>query len=138
MLTREEIKGHWTEIKGRLQEQWGQLSDEDLRQALGDTSRLVGTIQQKTGASRREIEQIISNAFHDATSIAERAGEAMSQRAGEAGAVVRENLGNAAGSAAHFAQRASESARRHPGQALAIAFGVGILAGLALAVNKRR
>lgn len=138
MLTREEIRGHWTEIKGRLQEQWGELSEDDLRQALGDANRLVGTIQQKTGASRREIEQTIGEALQEARSIAERASEAVAHHAGEAGAVVRENLGNAAGSAAHWAQQAGQSARRNPGQAVAIAFGVGLFAGLVIAVGRRR
>jgi len=33
MITREELKGRWNEIRGQIKQKWGQLTDDDLRQA---------------------------------------------------------------------------------------------------------
>jgi uncharacterized protein YjbJ (UPF0337 family) len=30
MITREELKGHWNEIRGRIKDRWQQLTDDDL------------------------------------------------------------------------------------------------------------
>jgi uncharacterized protein YjbJ (UPF0337 family) len=56
MLTQQEIAGHWNELRGRIEQRWGQLSGNDLDVINGDVDRLVGTIQQKTGQARDRIE----------------------------------------------------------------------------------
>ena len=57
MSNRQQIMGHWNEVKGRLKEHWGELTDDDLQQAEGSTDQLVGVVQQKTGAARSEVER---------------------------------------------------------------------------------
>lgn len=47
--TRLRLEGNWNEWKGRLRSKWGDLTDDDLDRAQGDTERLVGIIQQRTG-----------------------------------------------------------------------------------------
>ena len=33
MITRQELEGHWNQVKGQVKERWGQLTDEELMQA---------------------------------------------------------------------------------------------------------
>lgn len=47
MLTREELQGHWNQVKGQIQERWGEITNDELREVEGNTDQLVGLIQQK-------------------------------------------------------------------------------------------
>ena len=55
------LKGNWNEIKGKLKQKYGQLTDDDLTFAEGKEDELLGRIQKRLGKSkedvRREIEQ---------------------------------------------------------------------------------
>ena len=43
------IKGKWNELKGRLKQEWGDLTDDDLLYVDGKEDELYGRLQQKTG-----------------------------------------------------------------------------------------
>ena len=45
------IEGNWVEFKGKVKEQWGQLTDDDLTQIQGQREQLVGRIQALYGIS---------------------------------------------------------------------------------------
>ncbi|MFP4368383.1 MAG: CsbD family protein [Candidatus Kapaibacterium sp.] len=50
-----EIKGNWNEIKGKLKQEWGELTDDDLKREEGRDEELIGRIQKKTGQTRDTI-----------------------------------------------------------------------------------
>ncbi len=54
-MDRLEIKGNWNEMKGKVKQHWGNLTDDDLRFEEGREDELIGRIQKKTGSSREEI-----------------------------------------------------------------------------------
>jgi uncharacterized protein YjbJ (UPF0337 family) len=58
-MTKLEIKGDWNIIKGKLKQQWADLTDDDLQHADGKMDELVGRIQRRTGQSREAIEDAI-------------------------------------------------------------------------------
>ena len=45
------MDGKWDQLKGRIKESWGVLTDDDLERAEGKIDRLVGVIKEKTGES---------------------------------------------------------------------------------------
>jgi uncharacterized protein YjbJ (UPF0337 family) len=49
------IKGNWNELKGKLQQKYGQLTDDDLSYAKGKENELVGKLQKKLGKTREEV-----------------------------------------------------------------------------------
>jgi uncharacterized protein YjbJ (UPF0337 family) len=55
--TRLKFSGTWDEIKGRAKAAWGELTDNDLDVAEGETDQLVGRIKRRTGAAVDEIER---------------------------------------------------------------------------------
>lgn len=55
------VKGNWNEVKGVIQEQWADLTHDDLLQIHGEKNQLVGALQRKYGMSREEAE----TAIHD-------------------------------------------------------------------------
>ncbi|MEX0684683.1 MAG: CsbD family protein [Balneolales bacterium] len=55
------MKGNWNEIKGKLKQQYSELTDDDLQYTEGKTDELVGRIQKKTGKSKEEVERMLSD-----------------------------------------------------------------------------
>jgi uncharacterized protein YjbJ (UPF0337 family) len=54
-MNRDQFKGAWTQFKGELKKQWGKLTDDDLMQIEGDYDKFTGTIQQRYGDSKEEV-----------------------------------------------------------------------------------
>ncbi|HZW37975.1 MAG TPA: CsbD family protein [Ignavibacteriaceae bacterium] len=54
------IRGNWNQIKGKLKQQWGDLTDDDLMFEEGKEDELLGRIQRRTGKSREEIVSYIN------------------------------------------------------------------------------
>lgn len=50
------LKGKWNEMKGKVQEKWGELTDDDFDRIEGERDQLLGAIQQRYGKSRAEAE----------------------------------------------------------------------------------
>ncbi|GGF19985.1 hypothetical protein GCM10011383_34480 [Hymenobacter cavernae] len=55
------LKGNWDELKGKLQEQYAQLTDEDLTYAEGKGDELIGRLQQKLGKGKSEIVKLLND-----------------------------------------------------------------------------
>lgn len=46
------VEGKWKEIKGRVRDQWGKLTDDDIESIAGKRDQLIGRIQQRYGMKR--------------------------------------------------------------------------------------
>lgn len=51
------IEGNWVEFKGKVQEQWGELTNDDLDQIRGKRDQLAGKIQQRYGIEKDKVEE---------------------------------------------------------------------------------
>ena len=49
--------GNWKQIKGKVKEQWGKLTDDDFTQIDGMRDQLVGRIQHRYGVAKDEAER---------------------------------------------------------------------------------
>lgn len=50
----DQIKGNWTEFKGKLRQQYGDLTDDEVEEAKGSEEELLGLIQKKYGKTKEE------------------------------------------------------------------------------------
>jgi len=53
------VKGNWHQAKGKVKEQWGKLTDDDLTQIEGHRDQLAGKIQERYGCAKDEAEKQI-------------------------------------------------------------------------------
>jgi len=57
-----QMKGSWNEVKGKLKQKYGQLTDDDLTFAEGKEDELLGRLEKRLGRSkdqlRAEIEEM--------------------------------------------------------------------------------
>ncbi len=49
------LKGAWNEVKGKVKQQYADLTDDDLLYEEGKEDELVGRLQQKTGKTRDQV-----------------------------------------------------------------------------------
>ncbi len=54
------FKGKWKQIKGRVQEKWGELTDDEMDQIQGKKDVLAGKLQEKYGMTRKEADKEIN------------------------------------------------------------------------------
>jgi len=55
------IKGNWNQIKGKLKQEYADLTDDDLTYAEGKEDELLGRLQEKTGKSKDELKRKINS-----------------------------------------------------------------------------
>src|SRR5882762_3512044 len=51
------IEGNWKQAKGKVKEQWGKLTDDELDKIAGKRDQLVGKIQNSYGIGKDEAEK---------------------------------------------------------------------------------
>jgi len=51
------IEGNWKQFRGRAQQQWGKLTNDDLDVVAGRRQELVGKIQERYGLAKDAAEQ---------------------------------------------------------------------------------
>lgn len=54
-------EGTWNEIKGKLKQKYGDLTDDDLTFAEGKEDELYGRLQKKLGKTKEEIRKEIEH-----------------------------------------------------------------------------
>ena len=50
-------EGRWDQLKGKVRELWGDVTDDDLDKVEGNYEQVVGHIKERTGETREEIER---------------------------------------------------------------------------------
>lgn len=56
-MNRDQLKGSWSIVRGKIQEQWGKLTNDDLDVIDGRHDQLIGRIQQRYGKVREDAER---------------------------------------------------------------------------------
>lgn len=53
----EQAKGNWNELKGKVKQQWGDLTDDDVARINGSRDELVGRVQKAYGLSKEDADR---------------------------------------------------------------------------------
>ena len=64
-MNRDTFKGQWTTLKGKIRQQWGKVTDDDLAQIEGNAEQLIGKIQEHYGRTREEAERELDRWLDD-------------------------------------------------------------------------
>jgi uncharacterized protein YjbJ (UPF0337 family) len=138
MMTNPQIlEANWNEIKGKLREKWGQLTDDDLPQFRGDADQIVGVIQRKTGEAREAIEQYVEQVSGSAAAAIGTAAGAVGDYAQHAAEGVQDTARQAADQVRAGYDAAERFVRERPKESLAVCFGVGVVTGVVIALLLR-
>ena len=56
-MNEDRIEGNWKQFKGKVKEQWGKLTDDDLDVIAGKRDQLLGKLQERPGLAREAAEE---------------------------------------------------------------------------------
>lgn len=56
-MNKDVLKGNWKQFRGKVQETWGKLTDDDLDRVEGQRDILMGKLQERYGWSKDETER---------------------------------------------------------------------------------
>jgi uncharacterized protein YjbJ (UPF0337 family) len=129
-MNTQEMRGDWNQVKGKVKQNWGQLTDDELSEVEGNIDGLIGLVQQKTGQAREHIERILHDISQQAGGSFTAATETAREYAGQAAEQLRGATEQMRDRTMQGYDQASEMIRRHPAESVAVAFGTGILLGI--------
>jgi uncharacterized protein YjbJ (UPF0337 family) len=55
------VEGNWKQVKGKIKEQWGKLTDDDLNVINGHRDQLEGKIQERCGIAKDQARKDIDD-----------------------------------------------------------------------------
>ncbi|MCE9548549.1 MAG: CsbD family protein [Planctomycetia bacterium] len=136
-LNTQTLHGAWNEVKGKIRERWGDLTEDDLQSARGNVEQLVGMIQRKTGEARSSIMHYLDEAASDGANAAGATAEAMTDYMSSAAETVRDTAHDAVESMREGYAQTEDFVRRRPMESLAVCFGAGLIAGAIVTLTLR-
>ena len=60
-MNKNTLKGQWSQVKGKVKEKWGDLTDDDLTYIDGKRDQLAGRIQERYGMAQDEAERQVND-----------------------------------------------------------------------------
>ena len=60
-MNKDKAEGSWKELKGKIKQQWGKLTDDDLTVLEGASDELSGRIQKRYGVAKDEAQKQIDD-----------------------------------------------------------------------------
>jgi uncharacterized protein YjbJ (UPF0337 family) len=137
-INQQTLEGNWNEIKGKLHEKWGQLSQDDLARAKGNVDQLVGVIQRKTGEARDGIEKYLSELTAGGAGAVSKAAESVRGFASQAAGSVQDYAGQATDYVRGGYAQTERMVQQRPMESLLVGFGAGLVAGVIVGLTMRR
>jgi uncharacterized protein YjbJ (UPF0337 family)/ElaB/YqjD/DUF883 family membrane-anchored ribosome-binding protein len=135
------VEGDWKRMKGKVKEQWGRLTDDDITAIGGRRDQLEGKIQERYGYAKDQVRREIDD-WYRSTALAKN-GETdeladqieairtdIQNLTSTVGRIANKQLGRAQDKAVEAASNAEDAIRQNPVSAVAIAAGLGFLFGV--------
>jgi uncharacterized protein YjbJ (UPF0337 family) len=66
-MNKDRAEGNWKQFKGKVQQKWGKLTDDELDTMEGRREELEGKIQEKYGFARETAKRQVDDFFNTVT-----------------------------------------------------------------------
>ena len=63
-MNKDIVEGQWKQLKGKVLDKLGDLTDDEMDMIKGDAQRLAGLVQERYGRTREQAEKEV-NEFYD-------------------------------------------------------------------------
>ena len=67
-MNNDRIAGNWKQVKGKIKEQWGKLTDDEINELDGRKDQLVGKVQERYGIARDQASRDVDNWLNNTAS----------------------------------------------------------------------
>ncbi len=55
------LQGQWKQVKGKVHEQWGKLTNDDVEKIKGNYEQLIGKIQERYGVTKDAARKMVDD-----------------------------------------------------------------------------
>lgn len=59
-MNKQTIEGNWMQLKGKVRETWGDLTDDDVDVIAGKRDQLIGKLKERYGKSTEEVDREVT------------------------------------------------------------------------------
>jgi uncharacterized protein YjbJ (UPF0337 family) len=129
-----QFEGNWKQMKGRVKERWGKLTEDDLTVIDGRRDQLEGMIQERYGyakeRARKEIDEWYRAMESDLAEQIETLRSGIQSLASTVERIAEEQLPHARSKAREVLNEAEDALKRNPLAVVAIVLGLGFLIGV--------
>jgi uncharacterized protein YjbJ (UPF0337 family) len=63
MMNADTFKGQWKQLRGRIQQKWGDLTNDDLDRIQGSQTEFEGLLQERYGYTKERAHQEVNDFF---------------------------------------------------------------------------
>lgn len=63
-MNQDQLQGDWQQIKGKMKQQWGKLTDDDFVVAQGKMEELGGLVQKRYGVAKEDAQKQVDEFWH--------------------------------------------------------------------------
>lgn len=56
-MNKDILQGNWKQLKGKIQQQWGEITNDELDRIQGNREEMIGLLQEKYGYERQKAER---------------------------------------------------------------------------------
>lgn len=56
-MNKDQLLGDWKDLKGKIKEKWGKLTDDDLKVIEGKRDQIAGKLQERYGYAKEQAEK---------------------------------------------------------------------------------
>ncbi|MBA3957017.1 MAG: CsbD family protein [Parachlamydiaceae bacterium] len=60
-MNKEQFEGEWQQLKGKIKEKWGKLTDDEITEINGKYDQFLGKLQKKYGYAKEKAEDEVKN-----------------------------------------------------------------------------
>lgn len=60
-MNKQTIEGNWMQLKGKVRETWGDLTDDDVDVIAGKRDQLIGKLKERYGKSTEEVDREVTD-----------------------------------------------------------------------------
>ena len=61
------VEGNWKQVKSKVKEKWGDLTDDDLNKTAGKRDQLEGKIQERYGIAKDQAQKDVDTWYNSQT-----------------------------------------------------------------------
>jgi uncharacterized protein YjbJ (UPF0337 family) len=62
-MNKDILMGKWKQLRGKVKEQWGELTDDELDKAEGRFDRVSGLLQERYGYAKDEADRMLNESL---------------------------------------------------------------------------
>ncbi len=135
MITKQELSSKWNAMARAVKQKYNQVTDDELDMVDGSVQHLIALLQQKTGQTRQQVEEFMSEVCEKHGSTYAQFCDTMVDYADAAAESLRDGYGQVSRRVQRGYEQSVDTMSSRPVISAGAALGVGLIVGVAIGLS---